>query len=113
MNTTMIITTIAPALIMIIVYIIVRFFPASTDSIDKSFISKAPQWWARDQKTWNTAHYYLAKKYFIYAIILTIFCVGMIFITWEYASILGYILLIVFILLANYQVRAYMQDHIK
>ncbi len=110
MNTTAILTTMAPALIAFIAYGVVRFSPPS---LDNAFISKNPQWWSRDQETWDKAYAFLAKKYLLYAGILLIFCGVMYFIPWEYAISLGYIVLALLMLLAQYQVRSYMQDKVK
>ncbi len=110
MNTNHIITIITPALIAFVAFIIVRYFPPS---IDKSFMSQAPQWWARDQDTWDKAYAFLAKKYMYYSILLAIICISLLFIDWEYGISLSYILLIVLILYAQYQVRTYMQNKIK
>lgn len=110
MNTTQIITTITPALIAFIAFVMVRYFPPS---IDKSFMSQAPQWWARDQDTWDKAYAFLAKKYMYYSILLAIVCTTLLFIHWEYGISLSYILLVVLILYAQYQVRVYMQNTVK
>ncbi len=110
MNTTVILTTFAPALIALIAYGVVRFSPPS---IDNAFISKTPQWWSRDQDTWDKAYAFLAKKYALYAIFLFVFCGGMFFVKWGYAISLGYIVLVLLLILAQYQVRRYMQDKIK
>ncbi|MEP0263282.1 hypothetical protein [Dokdonia sp.] len=110
MNITTILTIMAPALIALIAYGIVRFFPPS---IDNAFILKAPQWWSRDQQTWDKAYVFLAKKYILYTIILFVFCGAMFFVNWGYAMSLGYILLVFLLLLAQLQVRRYMQDTVK
>lgn len=110
MNTTSILTTIAPALIALIAYIVVRFSPPS---LDNAFILKGPQWWSRDQETWDKSYTFLAKKYLLSTIILFVFCGAMFFIDWEYAISLGYLLLVLLILLAQYQARSYMKNTVK
>ncbi len=111
MNNTPLLTTMAPAIMAIIFFAANKFFPPSISN--GGFFSKAPEWWARNQKTWDTAFSYLTKKLGIYAVALSAICFGLTFIDWEYAPLLGFLLLFVFFLLANYQTRAYMQDKVK
>lgn len=110
MNITTILTIMAPALIALIAYGIVRFFPPS---IDNAFILQAPQWWSRDQETWDKAYAFLAKKYILYTIILFVFCGAMFLVDWGYAMSLGYIVLVLLLLIAQFQVRSYMRDSVQ
>lgn len=111
MNTTPLLTTLAPGLMALIFYAANRFFPPSISN--GGFFSKAPEWWARDEKTWNTAFSYLTNKLGIYALVLLVICIGLTFVHWEYAPLIGFVLLFVFFMLANYQTRAYMLDKVK
>jgi hypothetical protein len=99
-----------PSLIAFAIYVVTKQFPPS---LDNPFLSKAPSWWSRDQETWDMAYTYLAKKYFQYAIILAGICVVSSFIDWEYNKAIGYGMLVIFIILAAYQQRVYMQDKVK
>lgn len=110
MNVASILTTLAPALIVFAVYVVTKQFPPS---LDNAFLSKAPVWWSRNQETWDMAYVYLAKKYLQYAIALLVICVVFSFVNWEYSVAVGYIMLVVFMILAAYQQRAYMQEKVK
>ena len=95
MNIDSILTTITPALIAFALYAITKQFPPS---LDNSFLSKAPAWWSRDQE---------------YALVLLVICIGSSFIDWEYNIAIGYVMLVIFMILAAYQQRAFMQDSVK
>jgi|TARA_R110002051_G_scaffold124451_2_gene197675 hypothetical protein len=110
MNIDSILTTITPALIAFALYAITKQFPPS---LDNSFLSKAPAWWSRDQETWDKAYEFLAKKYLQYALVLLVICIGSSFIDWEYNIAIGYVMLVIFMILAAYQQRAFMQDSVK
>jgi hypothetical protein len=110
MNIDSILTTITPALIAFAVYIVTKQFPPS---LDNGFLSQAPSWWSRDQDTWDKAYAFLAKKQLQYAIVLLVICIGCSFIDWEHNLAIGYIMLVVFMILAVFQQRAYMEKTIK
>lgn len=107
MNTTLIITSLAPAIMLFLIGLIVRFFPPTRDN--NALISKAPEWWSRDQDTWDRAHSMLSKWYLIYSLVLAAFCLLLLFLKVGYGSTLGYILLAALFLFANIQVRRYME----
>jgi hypothetical protein len=110
MSTPIILTAIAPALILLFVFVIVRFFPPS---LNRGFILEAPQWWSRDQATWDKGHSLLAQKYLIYGILLLLFCLAALFLEWTFGATIGYVLLIAFFVLANFQVRTIMEKSVK
>lgn len=110
MNIDSILTTITPALIAFAVYIVTKQFPPS---LDNGFLSKAPSWWSRDQDTWDKAYAFLAKKQLQYAMVLLVICIGCSFIDWEYNLVIGYGMLVIFMILAIFQQRAYMQEKVK
>ena len=110
METTKILTTFAPALICFVVYLVTSKFPPS---IDNAFISKTPEWWARDQKTWDIAFVQLTKGYLYCTLALVVVCAISMVIDWEYNMVIGYVALIILMLLVQYRVRAFMQDKIK
>lgn len=110
MNTPIILTAIAPALILLFVFAILRFFPPS---INTDFILKAPGWWSRDQATWDKGHLLLAQKYLLYGVMLLLFCLVVLFLEWTFGATIGYVLLIVFFVLANLQVRKIMEKSNK
>lgn len=103
-------TALAPALIMGFLWIITKFSPPSINGVENS---RSPEWWRRDQKTWDTAQKITAKKYALFAVILGIYCITTLFFNWTFSSFLGYGLLIFFFLLAQYQVRSYMNEKMK
>ncbi|AEE19231.1 hypothetical protein JM84_0406 [Dokdonia sp. Hel_I_63] len=105
-----ILTTLAPALISLALYINTRYFPPS---MGNSFLAKSPEWWMRDQATWNSAYSFLAQKYGIGTIALFAICSCLFFLESPYAAYGGYVALIAYVILANYQVRSYMTDKIK
>ena len=111
MDTTHIITSLAPAIMLFLIAMIVKFSPPTRDN--NALIVKAPEWWARDQKTWDLAHSILAKRYTIYGIILAALCGALLFLKVPYGPTLGYLLLAVLFVLANVQVRRYMNSTIK
>ena len=101
-----ILTTFTPALILLFIAVVTRYFPPTKGN---AFLIKGPQSWAKDEDIWNKAYQYLAKRYAVYGILLT-FCCGLIyFLDWKYADILGYIVLILLVILAQYQARKYMK----
>lgn len=110
MNIDSILTTITPSLIAFAVYIISKQFPPS---LDNAFLLKAPAWWSRDQETWYKSYAFLAKKQLQYAVVLLAICIGCSFINWEHKVAIGYVMLVVFMILAAYQQRVYMRDTIK
>lgn len=105
-----ILTTIAPALIGLALYINTKYF---APSLGNAFLSKAPEWWSRDQVTWDQAFAFLAQKYGIGTIALFGICGCLLFIKSPYAAYGGYIALVAYVLLSNYQVRSYMQEKVK
>ena len=111
MDTTLIITSLAPAIMLFLIALIVRFFPPTRDN--NALIMKAPDWWSRDQNTWDLAHAMLAKRYMIYSLILAGVCALLLYFEMGYGATLGYILLAVLFLLANYQVRKEMESKVR
>lgn len=105
-----ILTTLAPALISLALFINTRYFPPS---MGNTFLSKAPEWWSRDQSTWDRAFTFLAQKYGIGTVALFAICSCLLFIKNPYAAYGGYAALITYVILANYQVRLYMQEKVK
>lgn len=103
-------TALAPALIMGFLWIVTKFSPPS---LEGSQNSQSPEWWRRDQKTWDLAQRITARKYALFALIITIFCITTLFFDWPFSSMIGYGLLIFFFLLAQYQVRSYMNVRVK
>lgn len=110
MNTPIILTAIAPALILLFVFVIVRFFPPS---LKRGFILEAPEWWSRDQATWDKGHLLLAQKYLLYGVLLLLFCLATLFLEWTFGATIGYVLLILLFVLANFQVRKIMNKSVK
>ena len=105
-----ILTTLTPALIGMALYISSKYFPPS---MGNPFLSKAPAWWSRDQKTWDKAYSFLSQKYGIGTVALFAICGCLLFIESPYAPFGGYVALIAYVLLANYQVRVYMTEKVK
>lgn len=105
-----ILTTLAPALIGLALFINTKYFPPS---IGNTFLSKSPEWWMRDQNTWDKAYSFLAQKYGIGTIALFAICSCLLFLESPYAAYGGYVALIAYVLLSNYQVRSYMQEKVK
>jgi hypothetical protein len=110
MNFPALLTTFAPALISLALFINTRYFPPS---LGNPFLSKAPEWWMRDQATWDKAYSFLAQKYGIGTIALFALCSCLLFLESPYAAYGGYIALVAYVVLANYQVRSYMQEKVK
>ena len=110
MNFPTILTTVTPALISLALYINSKYFPPS---IGNAFLSKAPEWWSRDETTWNKAYSFLAQKYGICTIALFGICGGLLFLKTPYAVYGGYVALVAYVILANYQVRSYMQEKVR
>lgn len=108
MDTTLIITSLVPAIMLFLIGVIVRFFPPTR--ANNALIVKAPEWWSHDQDTWDRAHSMLAKWYLVYSLVLAAFCGLLLFLEVGYGSTLGYILLAVLFLLANIQVRRSMES---
>lgn len=102
-------TILAPALILSFLWLVTKLSPPSREGTS----SRGPEWWRRDQKTWDEAQRFTTKKYGLYASILAAFCLAALFFEWEYSSLIGYGLLILLFLLAQYQVRRYMEDEVK
>jgi len=110
MDISTILTTLAPALISLALFINTRYF---APSIGNAFLSKAPEWWMRDQDTWDKAYTVLAQKYGIGTIALFVLCSCLLFLVTPYAAYGGYAALVAYVVLANYQVRSYMQEKVK
>lgn len=98
-------TILTPAFILLVIAAGTRFFPPS---LGNAFLLKGPQWWARDQKTWDTAYCYLSKVYATLGIILSGICGILKYIDWFYAPYLGFGLLFLFLTLAHIRTRRYM-----
>lgn len=111
METTHIITSLAPAIMLFLMAMIVKFFPPTRNN--NALIIKAPEWWARDQKTWDLAHSMLAKRYMVFSLVLALLCAVLLFLKVSYGATLGYALLAVLFVLANVQIRKYMNSNIK
>lgn len=110
MNLLTTILTLVPAFIGLALYISVKFFQPP---LGNSVRSKAPVWWSRDQATWDKAHQFLSQKYGIGTIALFAICGCLLFVTSPYAQYGGYVALMAYVLLTNYQVRVYMMEKVK
>lgn len=111
MDITHISTSLAPAIMLFLIAIIVKFFPPTRHN--NALVVKAPEWWARDQKTWDLAHSMLAKRYVVFSLVLAVLCAALLFFKISYGATLGYVLLAVLFVLANVQIRKYMNSNIK
>lgn len=105
-----ILITLVPACIGLLLYIKSKYFQPT---LGDPSLSKAPVWWSRDQATWDKAHHFLAQKYGIGTVALFAICGCLLFVTSPYAPYGGYVALIAYVLLANYQVRVYMMEKVK
>jgi len=110
-DTAVIITNLAPAIMLLIVAMIVRLFPPTRDN--NPLIASVPDWWKRDQQTWSKAHKMLSKYYLIYSVVLACCCVAIMLLETVYGATIGYVLLVVFFVLANFQVRRFMSRKVK
>jgi len=100
-------TVLTPALILLVIAVGTRFFPPS---LGNSFLIKGPNWWSRDQQTWDTAYCILAKRYAVLGALLTICCGGLYFLEWYYAPYVGFGLLLLFFTVAHMRTRQYMRS---
>ena len=111
MNTTFIITNLAPAMMLFFIAIVVRFFPPSKGT--NPFVLKVPEWWARDEKTWYSAYGFLAKRYLQYSLLLAIICIVFLWYMPVYGATFGYLFLVGFFSTAQWQARQFMNKNIK
>ena len=105
-----ILTTLTPAFISLALYIISKYFPPS---LGNSFLTQSPEWWSRDQTTWDKAYTFLTQKYGTSTIALFAMCGSLLFLKNPYAVLGGYVALIAYVLLINYQVRTYMKEKVQ
>jgi len=103
--------TITPALMLLFVGVILKFFPPTRDT--DSFLIKSPNWWSRDQKTWYKGYEILSKWVLIYGSVLAIILIGILLLEYTQYAFVGYLLMIGFFFVATWQTRKYMNKHIK
>ena len=103
-----ILSALAPALILLIVALVTKYFPPS---LGNSFLIKTPDWWSRDQQTWKDAYCYLVKVYAVLGLVLTAICGLLYIVGWVYSSYLSFALLFVFLALAHLRTRTYMREN--
>ena len=100
-------TVLAPALILLVIAVGTRFFPPS---LGNAFLIKGPNWWSRDEQTWDIAYCYLAKRYAVLGAVLTLCCGVFYFLDWNYAPYFGFGLLLFFLFVAHFLTRKYMRS---
>jgi len=111
MDTTLIITSFTPAIMLFLVAMAVRFFPPTREG--NAIVMSAPEWWRRDEKTWEKAYTFLSKRYLQLSIALAALCAALLFFNLSYGATLGYLFLVAFFVLAQVQVRQYMNAKVK
>lgn len=111
MTTPLILSNFTPAIMLFLVAMATRFFPPTKEG--SAITISAPEWWRRDQKTWESAYKFLSKRYLQYSILLAGICVVFLFFDLSYGATIGYLLLIAFFAIAQVQVRHFMNTSIK
>lgn len=111
MDTAFIMTSLTPAIMLFLVAMALRFFPPSREG--SSVVMSAPEWWRRDAKTWERASGFLAKRYLVFSLILAGLCAALLFLELTYGAAIGYILLVVFFIAGQLQVRQFMKAKVK